>query len=86
MQPQTSNRAHELRHVVVRKGEFFGNLILHIDCVRNATASFVPRATPANILRSYETPDAARVEFEEMIRIMLSHGWTPIHDGRPNFG
>jgi hypothetical protein len=77
---------HENRHIVIRKGDAFGNLVLCIDCVRNATASFVPRADPPQIMRSYETPEQARLEFNAVILTAQNHGWTIIHDGRPNFG
>jgi hypothetical protein len=77
---------HENRHVVIRKGDAFGNLVLCIDCVRNATASFVPRANPPQIMRSFETSELARSHFQGVICIFKANGWTIIHDGRPNFG
>jgi hypothetical protein len=86
MSEQPKRKSHENRHVVIRNGDAFGNLVLCIDCVQNATASYVPRATPAQVLRSHETPAHARVAFAIMLHIMQDHGWTIIHDGRPNFG
>jgi hypothetical protein len=83
---QLQKTKHENRHVVIRKGNAFGNLILCINCVRNATASFVPRANTPQIMRSYETPDQARLEFNAAIVTAKNHGWTILHDGQPNFG
>jgi hypothetical protein len=86
MHQQTCNKTHELRHVVIRKGNCFGNLILHIDSVRCATAGFLPTLKTQQVLRSYETREEARAAFADMIQIAKNHGWHPIHDGRPNFG
>jgi hypothetical protein len=86
MQNSPNNKKHELRHVVVQKAGVFGNLVLHIDCVRCATACFVPRTDPPQVLRSYESPDQARSAFADIVQIFKNHGWTTIHDGRPNFG
>ena len=86
MQLQANSKTHEVRHVVIRKGQCFGQLVLHIDQVRNATACFVPRTNPPQVLRSYESPDQARAAFSDIVQIFKNHGWTAIHDGPPNFG
>jgi hypothetical protein len=83
---QQQKTKHENRHVVIRKGNDFGNLVLCIDSVRNATATFVPKSAPCQTLRSFETPDVARTHFESIINIFKDSGWTILHDGRPNFG
>jgi hypothetical protein len=76
----------EVRHVVVHKGCAFGQLVLHIDDVRNATACFVPRTQPPTVMRSYETANEARSTFHAIVNTFRNHGWTIIYDGLPNFG
>jgi hypothetical protein len=89
--PNQNNPSHEHRHVLVqreniRKELCYGHLVLHIDSVRNATATFVPRSAPPQILRSFETPDAARAHFQTVVNVFKSSGWQILHDGLPNFG
>jgi hypothetical protein len=88
---QQSNPSQEIRHILVQRKNIrdelcYGHLVLHIDSVRNATATFVPRSVPCQTLRSFETPDVARAHFEAVVNIFKDSGWTIIHDGRPNFG
>lgn len=78
---------HELRrHVLLRHGSSFANLIFHCDCVRNATGVYNPNSTPPQILRSYESPAEARTAFANMLQAFRAHGWQTLHDGHPNFG
>lgn len=85
-EPKQNKTDHELRHVLLRHGSSFSNLVLHCDCVRNATAAYNPNSKPPQSLRSYTSADEARAAFNGIVQAFRDHGWQIIHDGRPNFG
>jgi hypothetical protein len=64
---QQQKTKHENRHVVIRKGNDFGNLVLCIDCVRNATASFVPGSDRPQLMAILRNtgPGSPRVQLRD---------------------
>jgi hypothetical protein len=77
---------HEARHVLLRHGSSFANLVCRVDCALNATGVFNPHGIPPQTLRSYESPAEARAAFAGIVQAFQDHGWQTLHDGRPNFG
>lgn len=84
---QKLTNKHELRHALIRHPEFgFGNIVLHINCQRNAIAFYVTRNNPPQLMRAFEEPDQARKAFRDVLNGFLAYHWKIVNYGRPNFG
>lgn len=74
------------RTILVQKGSVIALLGIMTDDDSAVVCHFDPRHDPHIYLKRFLDHDAAELEFHGAYRTTTERGWTPIYDGRPQWG